>query len=232
MNYQNGKIYKIFSYQTDSIYVGSTAQPRLCNRMAQHKVKYNNYLKNHKNRYDSFEILKYDDAKIELIELYPCNTREELTAREGYWIRQLKYVNKKIPGRTDQQWRADNKDKIDIKNKKYYQDHQDQIKKRVNDYRETNKEKINEKKRVTVHCECGDKYPHANKCHHIKTTKHINWLNGIAKIDNSEARKQKKKLYNQQSIQCECGLQYTMGHKSRHMKSNKHIQFLENKKDI
>ena len=34
--------------------------------------------------------------KIELIENYPCNSKEELTAREGYHIKQKNCVNKKL----------------------------------------------------------------------------------------------------------------------------------------
>jgi hypothetical protein len=127
MNYQNKKIYKITSFQTNKIYIGSTAQPKLCSRMSQHKNKYNNYLNGIYAYMTSFELLKYTDAKIELIELYPYNSKNELIAREAYWMRQLDCVNKVISGRTNEQYREENKEKILKKKKQYYLNNKNNI---------------------------------------------------------------------------------------------------------
>ena len=82
--YQNGKIYKITSKQTDDVYIGSTCKP-LNTRMTHHKV--------FKEYVSSTRIIKYGDAIIELIEKYPCKTRDELLWRERYWIENTKCVN-------------------------------------------------------------------------------------------------------------------------------------------
>ena len=71
MDYTNGKIYTIRSYLTDKYYIGSTIQP-LCKRMVGQKSNYKNYLKNNSSAYvSSYEVLKFDDAYIELLELFP-----------------------------------------------------------------------------------------------------------------------------------------------------------------
>jgi hypothetical protein len=97
-NYQLSKIYKLWSNQTDKIYIGCTTQP-LAKRLGEHRRKYKLY-QNGKYRYTtSFNILEYGDAKIELIEMLECKCKEELTAREGHYIRALECVNKVIPDR-------------------------------------------------------------------------------------------------------------------------------------
>ena len=63
-DYSNGKIYKITSFQTDDIYIGSTCNPYLSTRFSKHKNNYKSYLNGDFNYISSFEIMKYPDAKI------------------------------------------------------------------------------------------------------------------------------------------------------------------------
>jgi hypothetical protein len=83
VNYQLGKIYTIRSSKTEDIYIGGTCQS-LAKRFGEHKGKY----KRGKGC-SSKEIFKHgiDDTYIELLELYPCNSKEELEKREGELIR-------------------------------------------------------------------------------------------------------------------------------------------------
>jgi hypothetical protein len=117
-NYQNSKIYVIRSHKTDLIYIGATTLS-LCARLGEHRRMFNYLWRgngiNSKNRgCCSREILQFDDAYIELLENYPCNSKEELLKREGEFIRKHKNkcVNVCIPGRNMEQWREDNKDKL------------------------------------------------------------------------------------------------------------------------
>ena len=126
-DYQNGKIYKITSSQTDIVYVGSTCNPYLSTRFSKHKYTYKTYLDDKFNYISSFEIMKYNDAKIELITLFPCTCIEELLAKEAEYIKKLDCVNKRIPNRTM---------------KEYYQDNKEVIKKKVKEYNVLNKDKI------------------------------------------------------------------------------------------
>ena len=75
--YINGKIYAVMSPKTDKIYIGSTIQP-LKNRFSQHK--------NPKASCCSHEILNLGDAYIQIIRLYPCNSRADLELMERYYM--------------------------------------------------------------------------------------------------------------------------------------------------
>ena len=66
-------------------------------------------------------ILQYPDVYIELIELFPCNSKEELNKKEGEHIRTNNCVNKLIAGRTDFEYRKENKEQIKHKMKEYNQ---------------------------------------------------------------------------------------------------------------
>lgn len=89
-NYENGKIYKIMNDENDRIYVGSTTV-KLSERLSGHR--------RHKKRFElgtlkhgcsSFQLLELLGVKIILIESYPCQTVEELLAREQYWMDEFK----------------------------------------------------------------------------------------------------------------------------------------------
>jgi len=93
-DYSKGKIYCIKSPNTDKVYIGSTTQ--------QLKGRYNH----HKYSKDcaSKVIFEYDDVYIELIENYPCNSREELEKYEGKLQREIECVNIYIAGRKPYKW--------------------------------------------------------------------------------------------------------------------------------
>jgi hypothetical protein len=155
--YQNGKIYQIVSFShPELVYYGSTIQ-KLCRRMQQHKIHYIKRME--KNINTSSEIIQYDDAKILLVELYPCNSKEELTKQEAFYIRNNKCVNKNIPDRAQKEWCDDNKDKIkkycednkqkiSERQKKNYKDNKDNILIRHKKYYENNKEEIKKRNRI------------------------------------------------------------------------------------
>ena len=94
--YSRGKIYKLIDNTNGNIYVGSTCENRLCRRLQKHLGSYKAWLKGspHQNRVRSFDILKNDDYKIILLETCPCETKEQLLAREQYWIDSLTCINK------------------------------------------------------------------------------------------------------------------------------------------
>ena len=107
--YQNGKIYKIWSSETDEIYVGSTYQP-LHKRMHQHRVRSKSEIYKNTKLYSAMTEFGVDAFRIELIEDYPCSHKNALTVREGYWIRELKAPwNRYIAGRTQKERDALNK---------------------------------------------------------------------------------------------------------------------------
>jgi len=56
--------------------------------MAKHRYAYKAYLKNEKKSDTSYEVLKHDDAYIELLEEFPCANKAQLCKREGELIRE------------------------------------------------------------------------------------------------------------------------------------------------
>jgi len=151
-NYQYGKIYKLESYQTDKIYIGSTSEPYLSNRLSAHRRGYRKYLNGKYHYVTSFELVRYEDVKITLIENFPCNSKYELEAREGYHIQNNECVNKNVSGRSkeyikqyhreyNKQYRDNNKDKVKQRNKQYKLDNKDKIKQYNEQYRKASKNK-------------------------------------------------------------------------------------------
>ena len=116
--YSRGKIYKIVDNTGISPpYVGSTCEARLCRRLQKHKSSYKGWLnKNWKQGHmRSFDVMKNNDYKIVLIEECPCETKEQLLAREQYWIDNLVCVNKNNTYHNS----AEYKKKWNLENKEY-----------------------------------------------------------------------------------------------------------------
>ena len=178
VNYQQGKIYKIepiCEHEENEIYIGSSALKYLSQRMDSHRGEYSKWKRGKRNRTTSFILFDkygYENCKIILIENYPCNTKEELSAREAYHIKNNKCVNKCMPLRTRKQYKLDNKEKIKISDKLYREANKDKIKK----YKTDNKEKIKERRSQIVHCECGVNHTHGHKARHFKSTKHQEYM--------------------------------------------------------
>eukprot|EP00438_Fugacium_kawagutii_P003455 Skav217386 [mRNA] locus=scaffold532:105398:105889:+ [translate_table: standard] len=104
--YENGKIYKITDIGYNKCYIGSTCE-KLSKRMERHREGYSRYnrgkAKTRLSVFDLFDEFGSENCKAELIEDYPCNSREELLRREGHYIKNVDCLNKVIPHRTEQE---------------------------------------------------------------------------------------------------------------------------------
>tara|TARA_R110000823_G_scaffold296115_1_gene416158 strand:- start:2308 stop:2814 length:507 start_codon:yes stop_codon:yes gene_type:complete len=161
-DYQKSKIYKITSEQLPGkCYIGSTVQP-LKRRFSAHRGHYKAYLKGTRHKGSAYIIICYADAKITLIEDFPCECKKELEKREGVIMRCYMednelddVVNKNIAGRTDKQRRIDNRDELNRKTLERYhkniQVNRDKIKEYYRIYRLENRDEINRKKRELYH---------------------------------------------------------------------------------
>ena len=136
---QTGYVYAVRSYQTDDIYIGSTLGA-LRQRLYTHKRDLKRYNAGKYEYVSSYEIVKFEDAFIELVNKYDNVNKMELHKYEGETIRNTKCVNKRIPGQTRKEYRETNKDKIKEQNKQYYETHKEEMKQ----YYETNKDNIKE----------------------------------------------------------------------------------------
>ena len=161
-DYKNGKIYKIVCYDTDEVYIGSTVQD-LEIRLNEHKKPTNGCC--------SKQIIDRNNYYIELLETYPCNNEFELNRKEGEYQRAIECINRRIAGRTDAEWRQDNKETIKAHGKKYYQDNKEKIKA----YRQVNKAY---KDRLVI-CECGIESIYRNLSRHKLSKRHIDLMNKL-----------------------------------------------------
>jgi len=149
MDYNNGKIYVIRNHCNDMVYIGSTTQS-LSKRFSKHKWDCN---RRTSPLYNAMNELYFGNFYIELVEEYPCDNKEQLCAKEGYYIRQFDSYNNGYNGRIEgrskkqyceenkdkiKQWREDNKETIQEYNKQYRIDN----KEKIQQYREDNKDKI------------------------------------------------------------------------------------------
>jgi len=88
VNYQNGKIYKIFSLShPELVYYGSTTLKYLSTRFGNHRNL------SRTKWCSSWVVFQYDDARIVLVESFPCNSKDELVAKEMEYIQNNECVN-------------------------------------------------------------------------------------------------------------------------------------------
>ena len=225
IDYSKGKIYTI-RYKKDPtlIYVGSTVCD-LTKRMWGHRASihrekdYNMML--YKKMRETDDI---DNWYIELYEEYPCDNKEQLHKREGEIIRDISTLNVRIAGRTQKEYREQNKDNLRLiekewrdnnKQRKYETDkayreaNKETIKQKKKEYREANKEAIRQKKK---------EYAEANK-EVIKQRKK----------DYYEANKEKILIdRSKNKILCDCGSECLKSNIGNHLKSKKHQDFINN----
>ena len=186
-NYQNGKIYKIINPQNEVIYIGSTAQEKLCKRFSTHPYRGNG-------------------NRIILLEHYSCNCREELVKKEQEVIEQHENLlnqmraynseeyQKEYYKEYNEKWRINNKEKYKEQKKRYcqknkekmkeynrthYQENKEKMKEYYKEYYKENKNEISEKNKVKVLCDCGCDVVKKSLSRHIKTRKHIDLMNTI-----------------------------------------------------
>ena len=146
-NYENGKIYKLWSPSNNLVYYGSTTET-LSQRLAKHKCNYKAYNNDNTKLYiTAYKVLECEDYKIELVETYSCNNKSQLEKKEGEYVENNECVNKRIEGKTKQEQRKkyneDHKEEI----KKKRQEHKEEAKQYSIKYREENREKLLEDKK-------------------------------------------------------------------------------------
>ena len=189
VNYKQGKIYKIECNVTGLIYIGSTCKKKLSGRMTQHRSAYKKYLNRKGKYYSSFRVMENKDYDIILIEDYPCNSKDQLFARERYYTNTIECVNirknqgfylelgkKEYVKLRNKEYREKNIDEIKDYMKEYYDKNIETMKIKNKEYREKNADTIKTKKNEKRTCLCGGKYTCSNKSIHIKTKMHQKYL--------------------------------------------------------
>jgi hypothetical protein len=90
----------------------------------------------------SYKIIEGDNYNIILVENFNCENKEQLRARERYYIENNECINKNIPSRTIKEYKEANKEKINKQSKDYYNINNDKIKNHQKEFYDANKEKI------------------------------------------------------------------------------------------
>lgn len=189
-DYSKAKIYRIVCNITGEQYYGSTIQS-LSIRKAKHLYKFKMWKAGKCYYTTSFKIIERGDYDIVLVENYSCNSKEELHARERYFIENNTCVNKFIPTRTRQEYTEDTKDTKKEYDKEYYkknraktlerqkqyqEKHKDRIKDYKKQYSQKHKEVINVKRKEKYTCECGSVIRKDVKPRHFHTKKHKDYV--------------------------------------------------------
>jgi len=173
-NYNNGKIYKIVCLITGEVYYGSTVST-LSSRLAKHKYDRSCMCR---------QILCRGSFRIELIKDFPCNSKRELEKEEGVYIRNNECINKNLPQGTAKEYYQRNKERYCTNQKNYRKNHIEQVRQRHQKYENENKEKIQQRKREKVTCECGAVVCRGDISTHKKSNKHIKYLQTINFVSN------------------------------------------------
>jgi len=149
-DYQQGKIYRLVSNKTEDVYYGATTRA-LTHRKNHHKSNLN----------CSSKKLFENDAivTIVLIENFPCNNKNELKARELFYITNNPCINNNKPFISElnygieyqkeyqNKYRESNKETISERMKAYSESNKETISEQKKEYYEANKEAILERRR-------------------------------------------------------------------------------------
>ena len=190
--YEKGKIYKITDVAYNDCYYGSTIEP-LTERMIHHKHKYLNQNASQETCVRSvnsiFNKYGFENCKIELVENFPCASKEELVKREGHYIKNNECVNKQsnVAGRTKDEYRHEERDKLNVRSKEYYRNHVEERCAYQKEYSKNNVEKIRQQKlnhrernketlTTPISCGCGLVFQQRSRTRHEKCKKHQEWL--------------------------------------------------------
>ena len=148
IDYGKSKIYKIEptnSIDSQDVYYGSTTKDTLAMRMCAHRSDYKKWKMNlrcYVSSYSLFEKYGLENCKIYLVEHFPCQSKDELHAREGYFIQNNPCVNKRVEGRSMKQYHIQHKEAIQEYQKQYRELNKNVIKEYSKQYRELNKKAI------------------------------------------------------------------------------------------
>lgn len=180
--FSKGKIYKLTKAGDENTYVGSTCL-ELSRRLSNHRA--DSLVTPHRRVYKQFPGM--DGVDIVLIELYPCNTLEELRKRERYWADELKsslntfraHVTEEEKKEKHKEYAVTHAEEISVYQSAWYQEHKVELNAKQKIWKQDNKEKVrahNAKaraKQVRKQCPCGG---FAKSVHsHKKTMMHKVW---------------------------------------------------------
>ena len=157
--YQRGKVYSISTVNRDKVYVGSSTR-KISERITEHEYAYKSWLDGKGHYRSSYEIIKCDNYIVDLLENFPCSTKQELHSKEQEWLEKTTNCinkHKACTGKTMQEY-----------NKEY---------KKSEKYKDYKKEYDKQRMATKIICQCGAKTDLHNKFQHEKTIQHQTYMN-------------------------------------------------------
>ena len=201
VDYTKSKIYKIVCNITGLTYYGSTVNP-ISKRISSHRSEF----KLGRVKCSSRQVLVGGNYDYSLVEEFSCENKDQLHRRERYYIENNDCVNKQIPGRTLNEYREQNKDKLLA----YQKEHYEQNKDKISEYYEQNKDKLLAQKK---------EYREKNRDKLLAQKK-----------EHYEQNKDKILTKSKIKVTCECGSVVVVGQLARHKRTKKHQAYLESQK--
>ena len=167
------------------IYVGSTA-----NGLRKRKNAHKSLAKKSINTpvYRHLNEVGWENVpSLVLIEEYPCDTKQQLFARERYWIDLLQpSLNKTVPCLIEGEYRNKryyDKNVLEILEKQKIYRAAPEIKTRTaeyhKEYRSQHNDLIKAVKNKKSYCPCGGRFTHCHKALHLRTARHKTYEESI-----------------------------------------------------
>ena len=190
-----GKIYKLYVEDEKWFYMGCTTVKSIKKRLNQHKQRANLCPDN--KMYKILNDIGWDKVKIILLEEYICNTKKELQRKENEYISKnmldpcllnIQYSSLDIENISDKnKYQNCDKNKTQnitqtkylIQQQNYRNNNKEQRKEYDKKHREENIYYIKQRQKIKIQCLCGSYSTKAHYLRHLKSKKHIRFLNNI-----------------------------------------------------
>ena len=209
VDYSQAKVYKITNDFNNDVWIGATCDS-LVKKFSVHKAD-----ANRKFRKDCLieKLIRengFDRFRIQLIEDYPCEDLYQLRQRQGYYIRELKAINKYADGKD---YYEKNKEHVNECYKEYIQ--KPEVKERIKEYRKEYRQKPEVKERK-------QEYYNKPEVKEKQKEYHKNY-------DQKPEVKERNNNRKSQIVLCECGCSLRSDSISRHKKTKIHLNLLSQK---
>lgn len=180
-------IYEISCLDTEIeyTYIGSTQN--FTRRKCEHKTNCNNPNK-HIHNIKLYTTIRENGGWINWcikpLEEFICETKQQGHIREQYWVDLKKsklnmikaYISEEDVKKRIKDYRIENADKTKEWSKEWREKNAEKIKADKAKYQIENKERISIKRKTKYTCECGSELTKRNKSQHEKTLKHKNYV--------------------------------------------------------
>jgi hypothetical protein len=246
----SANVYKIFSPSNPdaAVYIGVDKVP-LENIMRTFKTCYAGRNKPGARQMWVFDVMKFEDAKIELLEETVCKSYQEMILLKAPYIRSMKTVNRSVPGRTEKEYRQVNREKINARKRELRAEKKLLAEPIVSEvaelispheryleyqkaYRESHKDEIHAKRTEVITCECGRQCSRHHLQDHRRTDLHQRLMQELAGTAEPVLEPvAKSPVDRSEKTTCECGCVITRYNLASHRKTKKHAELMKAKSD-